>query len=187
MRLENICKSYGGLTVLDNFSAVIPEGEVTCLMGPSGCGKTTLLHILLGITPKDAGVLTDVPAGKAAVFQEDRLCRELSVEGNIRLVTGKAVSRSTILEHLRQLGIEEAAQMPAQELSGGMARRCAIARAVLAGAELLVLDEPFKGLDDETKQMVMDYVKRHTKKRTVLLVTHDRAEAEYFGGSLIEM
>ncbi|MBR3305067.1 MAG: ATP-binding cassette domain-containing protein [Christensenellaceae bacterium] len=172
--------------VFNGFDLTIESGTVTCINGPSGCGKTTLLNILAGITRPDSGDIKGVPDRLAMVFQEDRLCEDHSVISNLMLVSGR--KRKQELEtHLYELGLGDDIKEPVRNLSGGMKRRVAIARAVSYEPDLLILDEPFKGLDPELKKSVMDYVKKHTKDRTVICVTHDLGEAEYMDGRLVSL
>ena len=185
--LSDITKSFDDKTVLNGVSFTFQSGSTTCIKGPSGCGKTTLLRIIAGLEQKDGGTISGVPEKISYVFQEDRLCEDFSAVSNITAVTGRTLSKEKIREHLSELGLEESAQKPVRELSGGMKRRVAIARAVCYASELLILDEPFKGLDVKLRQSVMDYIKRHADGRTIICVTHDPAEAEYMGGNLIDM
>ncbi len=187
IRLENIHKSFDGKRVLAGFQAAFPAGQATCIMGSSGCGKTTLLNILLGLLPPDEGRVLGMPERVGAVFQEDRLCEDFSPLSNIRLVTGRRVPRAVILEHLKALGLEDWALAPVRTLSGGMKRRVAIARAVLYGGDVLVLDEAFKGLDEKTKAITMEYVRENTRGKTLIAVTHDGEEAAFWGGAPIKM
>ena len=183
---KNIFKSFEGKAVLTDLSVSFPGGSVTCVRGPSGCGKTTLLRILAGLETPDSGTV-EREGSLAYVFQEDRLSENFSAVSNIRLVTGKRLPATVILEHLKELGLGDQAHRPVREYSGGMKRRVAIARAVCYDADLLLMDEPFKGLDTRLKTGVMDYVKRHTAGKTVIYVTHDAAEAAYMGGTIIEL
>lgn len=185
--VKNLSKSFGDRPVLSEFDAVMPEGACTCIMGPSGCGKTTLLYILMGLLKADSGEITGVHARKSAVFQEDRLCEEFSAMANVRLVLNRGISDSVIEEHLRELGLGSSLRGPVRELSGGMKRRVAIARAVLAPGAVIFMDEALKGLDAETKSGVIEYIKRHTAGKTMLMVTHDPDEAAVFGGPVIKM
>ncbi len=184
--LCNVTASYDEQVVLRNFSAEIPKGEVTVLMGSSGCGKTTLLRLLMGLKKPDSGKLEGAGAYRCAVvFQEDRLCETLSAVQNIALVS-KDVPQ--IRAHLTALGVDESEQdKPVRELSGGQRRRVALVRAVLFGSDFLVLDEPFKGLDEETREKAMRYTLAHQGTRGVILVTHDAEEARYFGGKILRM
>ena len=184
---ENISKSFGGLKVIDSFSHEFAEGGYTVIMGASGCGKSTLLSLLMGIQPPDSGKISGNDVKKSAVFQEDRLCENLSVISNLRLVLGRKADRERLCAALDAVGLAEHINKLARELSGGMKRRLALVRALLAEYELLFLDEPFKGLDEQTKELVMSYCKKMTENKTVILVTHDREEAGYFGGDMIEL
>lgn len=177
--LQNVNKRYENKVILSDLRLEIPSGEFTALMGASGVGKTTLSRLLLGLEEPDGGSVTGVPERRAAVFQEDRLIPSLSAVQNVRL--GKrGATRAAAQKLLSALGLEKDAEKPASALSGGMRRRVAIARALLADADFYLLDEPFSGLDDETKAQVMDVVKRALARKTVLLITHDEAEARFF-------
>ena len=181
--VQGLCKSFDGAAALRNFSARFPAGRITWR---SGCGKTTLLNILMGFLSADACTVAGVPARLAAVFQEDRLLEPFSAASNLAFVRPKA-SPALIGEHLAAVGLAQAASQPVRELSGGMRRRVAIARAVLAGGELLILDEPFKGLDEATRRAVASYLRRYTAGATVILVTHDEDEVGLMDGGLIRM
>ena len=153
--LDKISKSFHGKEVLKNFSAVFPMGKTTCIMAPSGAGKTTLLHILMGLERQDSGQIHGLHTlRKSAVFQEDRLCDALTPVSNIRLVTPSL---------------------------GGMRRRVALLRALMANYDILFLDEPFKGLDEETKTATIYETRRRCQGCTVLLVTHDPTEINAMG------
>lgn len=179
--LTNLCKSYGGNQVLKDFSAVICAGEVTCVMAPSGRGKTTLLRILMGLEQPDSGVVHGLKGLRSsAVFQEDRLCENLSPVSNIRLVCPRR-RHQHITAALGAVGLSGCAAQPVRELSGGMRRRVALLRAMMADYDILFLDEPFKGLDTETKAAVIEYTRQQIAGKTVLLVTHDREEAQALG------
>lgn len=185
--VSNLTKSFGSNRVLDGFNATFREHEVTCIMGPSGCGKTTLLHILMGLLRHDSGLVQGVPQLKSAVFQEDRLCEGFNAVANVRLVCDERVADQQIRLHLANIGLAGSWEQPVSELSGGMKRRVAIVRAMLATSDILFLDEPFKGLDDKTKQATMQYMKDNIKGRTVIMVTHSLDEVRAFDGQLLLM
>ena len=187
IEVRDLTKRFGEKRVLEGFSAIFPAGATTCVMGPSGCGKTTLLHILLGLEHADSGSIDGLPPRISAVFQEERLCEDFTAVTNVRLVTGRAVTDTEIERCLAAFRTCGEYARPVRELSGGMKRRVAIARAVLAEGDLLVLDEPFKGLDEGTRRLVADEVKRRTAGRTVVMVTHDPAEAVMMDAGVMEM
>ncbi len=178
--ITDINKTYGEHRVLDHFSLHIEEGRTICIMGRSGCGKTTLLRILMGLEQADGnfgGAGEMAALKKSAVFQEDRLCENLSVMANIRL-TCPDKTKAQIQEEMRRVDLEGCESQPVHELSGGMKRRVALLRALLVPCDILFLDEPFKGLDDKTRQKTIAYTAEKCEGRTVLFVTHDEKEAE---------
>ena len=182
IELRNIDKSFGEKRVLPDVSLTLPEGSVTALMGASGRGKTTLLRILLGLETADSGEVRGMENVRvSAVFQEDRLLPRLTAEGNLRFIGGRDIP--VLLAELGLAGETE----PVSDFSGGMKRRVAIARALSAAFDLLVLDEPFRGLDEVAKEKAIALVKRYSEGKTVLLVTHDAAEAEAMDARLIEL
>ena len=181
IQVRNLSKSFGNKAVLQAFSADFPTGAVTAVMAPSGGGKTTLLRILMGLEAADSGTVEGL-AGlrQSAVFQEDRLCEALNAVSNIRLVN-PALTRGEAEAALSAVGLAGCGNQRVAEFSGGMRRRVAILRALLAQWDVLFLDEPFKGLDEATKRLVMADTRRRCAGRTVLLVTHDAREADALG------
>lgn len=185
--IDKLCKAFGGKAVLRDFSCELEEGRVTALMAPSGAGKTTLLRILLGLETADSGEITGLSGKRlAAVFQEDRLLDFMTPVDNIRLPEPK-LERAVILREMAAMGLTGCENQPVRELSGGMRRRVAILRALLCGADVIALDEPFKGLDEANRCAAMDAVRAVSDDKTVLLVTHDAAEAEFFGGNRLSV
>ena len=179
--VKNIEKSFGQQAVLKDFSFTFPAGKTTCIMGESGCGKTTLLRILMGLEKPDGGSISGIQKGRVgAVFQEDRLCENLSAAANLRLVR-KHLPQEEIEEAFREVRLEDAWKKPVRELSGGMKRRVAILRALLAEADCIIMDEPLKGLDEETKEQTIRYIRSRTDGKTLIVVTHEEKEAEMLG------
>ena len=187
IRISGLEKAYGEHRVLEALSMTLPSGETSCIMGPSGCGKTTLLRILMGLEKADGGVIEGIPEKKSAVFQEDRLCDDLSGKTNIRLVCPKK-DPSLIEEGMENLGLGESMDRPVREYSGGMRQRTAILRALFADWDILFLDEPLKGLDEKIRKVTAEYIRSRTRGKTVLCVTHDPGDVDLLGASrVIEM
>ncbi|MDR0500590.1 MAG: ATP-binding cassette domain-containing protein [Coriobacteriales bacterium] len=191
MPLLQICslnKSFGDRQVLRDFNCSIMAGEIVSFAGPSGHGKTTLLRIIMSLQEPDSGKLRWCGHPRiSAVFQEDRLCANLSALANCLLVVSDEERRSSVSETLKQLGLASHEQQPVGELSGGQQRRVALARALVSDYDLLILDEPFKGLDPETKDDVIAYTKANVANKTVILVTHDKLEAKAMDARIIEL
>lgn len=187
IRLTHLCKAYDGKPVLQDFCALLPYGQTTAVMAPSGAGKTTLLRLLLGLEQPDSGQIEGLDGLRpAAVFQEDRLCASLTADANIRLIT-PSLTRAEALAAMEEIGLSDCGDQPVSEFSGGMRRRVALLRALLSDCDVLFLDEPFKGLDDTSKALVMEDTRRRAKGRTVLLVTHDLSEAQALGARVIHI
>lgn len=184
IKIDELNKSFGDTAVFKEFSAEFEDGSVTCIMGSSGIGKTTLLRILMGLEDYDDGRITGIEnKTMAAVFQEDRLCENLTVSANIRMTGGKdekGISEQEVVKFLEIIGMKDMAGKQVSELSGGMKRRVAILRAVLADRDIVFFDEPLKGLDQETEKKVMETIVPLLSGKTVLWVTHREDEAAYF-------
>lgn len=179
--MHRLCKSFGEKSVLRDVSGTLAANRITGLMAPSGAGKTTLLRILMGLEQADSGWIDGLDGLRlSAVFQEDRLCDQLDGVSNLRLVT-PSLSRAEARKALETVGLADCISQPTRELSGGQRRRVAILRGLLADYDLLILDEPFKGLDRETKQLVMEDTRRRCTGKTALLVTHDPTELDALG------
>lgn len=186
--LVNVTKRYGDATVLEHLTVEFPAGTVTALMGTNGVGKTTAARLLLGLeTPDAGGVTRGESARTAAVFQEDRLCAHLSAVANVKLVLDRSRWHEVPAE-LAAVGLpSESIDRPVRELSGGQRRRVVIARALIVGADVLVLDEPLTGIDAETKPVVIDYMRQRVGHTAVLLITHDVAEAAALGARIVRL
>ncbi len=182
IEIKNLSFSYDEKSVFVDFFASFPAGEMSIIMSPSGSGKTTLLYLIAGLIDPDEGAIECPNDAKKVsfVFQDDRLIEQLSVEKNIRFVNSKLKDKE-IEECSERLGIKDMMTKKVKCLSGGERQRVAIARALLADYDILLLDEPFTGIDDENKNRVIEYLKEKTRGKTVLLVTHDKEEAEALG------
>lgn len=185
MELVNISKSYGDNKVLQNVSMKIPPGSRLVITGPSGRGKTTLLRIMMGLETPDAGQVLQRPSSQAAVFQENRLPEEFTPVNCVRMTSPRGTEKQLIREHLAAVGLGGHEDKPVSQLSGGMQRRAAVVRAVLSGADILYFDEPFTGLDAETKAIVAEYILKHTAGKTLVFVSHCVEDAALLGAEMI--
>lgn len=185
--VDNVSKSFGEKRVLKDLSLRIDRGSSVCLFGESGIGKTTLVRLLLGLISPDKGTIVGVPKNCSAVFQEDRLCEDFTAIRNIQLATG--VDRALCAAALESVGIgeEDFSKKPVGAFSGGMKRRVAIVRAMLAPSDLIVLDEPFKGLDRENLLRSAEFILAHKKEKTLVMVSHSDEEIELLGCIKIEL
>lgn len=169
LSLQDVSVSYGEHQVLQDFSATYEPDNLYVLDSPSGSGKTTLLRVIAGLTKPDAGTVNTGGQKVAVLFQEDRLCEDYSALKNVELV---AISRTAAREHLLHLLDEADIHKPCKELSGGMKRRVALARAFAAGADILLLDEPYNGLDEENRIRVARYIEENGQNRVVIMASH---------------
>jgi len=188
IKLRNVRRQFADLVVLDAFDLTLEAGTVTALRGPNGSGKTTVARLVLGLDAPDAGTVEGNQGRlRAAVFQENRLFAHLSPLANVRLVLDRS-DWTSAEEHLRLVGLTGATILtPVGKLSGGQRRRVAIVRALAGTADLVVLDEPYAGLDVEGKPAVQEYVRTRVKGRTTLLITHDSDEAAWLGAREVRM
>lgn len=197
IEMKQIKKSYGDQKILTNFSIFIEDGERICLMGESGIGKTTILRILAGLTKQDSGQISGLQGKKVSmVFQENRLLEWANAFENVALVLNqkkfgaeKGIRKTAIanflLREFHAVGLHDYEEKPVAQLSGGMRRRVAIVRALCAEGEILLLDEPFTGLDAATKTRAAEYIKSRAEGRTVVMVTHDLQEAIQIGARVV--
>lgn len=185
---DHLDKSYGANHVLRNMCLALEPGEVCCLMAPSGSGKTTLFRVLLGLERADAGSVAGIKAGEISMmFQEDRLCETLTPVENVALVLDPNARRSEVRALLAEILPAECLNQPVMELSGGMRRRVSLARAVAFPSKLVVLDEPFTGLDVATRQRVIDFLLAHQAGRTMLIATHGQDDAQLLGARTVHL
>ena len=172
IELKDVNVSFGDHKVLSNLSLTIPLQGTTVIYGPSGSGKTTLLRTIMGLQKPTRGKISGLEGKQlSVVFQEDRLLPWQTAKENVAQVSDD----ETAQKWLNFLGLAEAANQKPKELSGGMNRRVAIARALAYGGDMLVLDEPFAGLDDAAKAVSAKAIL--SAGMPILLVTHSREEA----------
>lgn len=193
IKLHGINKSYHNKPVLKNINLHIAKGEIVCLLGRSGCGKSTLLRIIAGLIAADSGTININKKQCAMVFQEPRLLPWLSVAENLKLALPFWQSNKTKMPLIRQqladVQLQNVENLMPRELSGGMAQRVGIARALLKRPDILLLDEPFAALDALTRSDLQKSVKQLIKQqqKTCLFVTHDIDEALLIGERIIIM
>lgn len=189
LNIHGLCKSFGNLNVLNDITLSC-QNQVYCLMGPSGSGKTTLLRILMGLEKADAGEIlweNNKTPRFSAVFQEDRLCEAFTPIENVMMVTGKSLREAQVRAELCRLLPAESITRPVATLSGGMKRRTAICRALLAPFDVLIMDEPFTGLDDDTRQAVISYILEKTGERLTIISTHQEEDVHLLKAGLITL
>ena len=174
---ENLTVSYAQQSVLQNCNLHIARGERAALMGPSGCGKTTLLSCIAGLSAPTSGTIFTKGKRISYVFQEPRLLPWLSAAQNLNVVLSDSLKTMPSASHmLERLQLSDAADKFPHELSGGMLQRLSIGRALLYGGDLLLLDEPLKGLDKELKAEVAALIDELSAGKTILSVSHDESE-----------
>ena len=183
IRLENITLTYQEKktikTVLDDLTLDIPTGKTTVIMGPSGCGKTTLLRLMSGLITPTLGNVTRETDSISYLFQDTALLPWLTAAENVNLVLSD--NKSTLplaVEWLSRVGLANEADTYPSALSGGMRQRVALARALSTDAELLLLDEPFRGMDEDLHARMRELIRQFRQGKTTVIVTHDKADAE---------
>ncbi|MEP3345469.1 MAG: ABC transporter ATP-binding protein [Litoreibacter sp.] len=195
LELKNICKQFAGKRVVEDLSLSVAPGQVTCLLGPSGCGKSTTLRIIAGVERQTSGELwvdgqlicgdglRVPPEGRSIglMFQDFALFPHLSVSQNVGfgLILAKADAAMRVGELLERVGLSGFGDMYPHELSGGEQQRVALARALAPRPKIMLMDEPFSGLDDRLRDGIRDETLEVLKEEgtAVLLVTHEPHEA----------
>lgn len=182
--LQEVSFSYGETAVLQRLSVSFPEQGIFALSAPSGGGKTTLLRLLSGLLQPDSGTIAGQPQAPVLLFQENRLLPWETALGNLRLVCDDP---QTVQALLRRVGLSEAEGLYPHEMSGGMQRRLALARALALPGDALLLDEPFTGIDRERVADLCPVLRDIGHTRPVFLVTHTAEEAAWLGASVWEL
>ena len=196
LETKDLTKFYNQVPVLSHLNLRFEDTVPNCLMSPSGSGKTTLLRLIMGLEQPDGGSISITgyhgeDQGNAvrfsAVFQEDRLCELFSPMENVMMVTKKSLAAQEIRRQLVRLLPEECLDRPVCTLSGGMKRRAAICRALLAPSHVLLMDEPFTGLDEDNRRLAIEYIKEMVNDRLLILTTHQEEDVELLLGRLIRL
>ena len=190
IQFDKVTFFYGDIPVLRDFSPTLPEKGAVCLFGPSGCGKSTLLRLLAGLEQPQAGRISGILGKRfAVVFQENRLLPWIPAVENVTLaLPGRnRQNRERAADWLRLMGLEEEVDSLPFTLSGGMQRRVAIARALAAEGDVLLLDEPFTGLDDGRRRDIVTMIRKAYAERLVVLVTHSEEEWRELNASCLRL
>lgn len=186
LTLADISFSYAEKPVFTTFSAAFPLGKAYVISGPSGCGKTTLLRLLAGLETPTTGIIHRPDGQITMLFQENRLLPWLTVRQNVALVL-PTPDEALIDWCLSAVELTANAEDFPATLSGGMQRRVALARALAYGGDILLLDEPFTGLDDALKVHIAAKFKERFANKTVFLVTHSADEAALFDAQTVTL
>ena len=214
LTLRSVTKSYDGQPVLSDLSLEFSSGTFYCMMAPSGNGKTTMFRLILGLEKPDSGVIlfgtsagntvnNDIKASSgtvsksdpcrirgmrpliSAVFQENRLLECYTAIENLRFALGKRYSSEALNAYLLRLLPEDALSKPVCEFSGGMKRRLSLLRALLVPFDLLILDEPFNGLDSENRKKAAALVRNRAQDKILLFAAHTQEDAALLGAEIL--
>ena len=187
LTLKNVTHAYEGHTVIENLSFTFPTSGIVALMGASGMGKTTLLRLLCGLEAPTSGQVENNCQKTAVSFQEPRLIPNLTCLRNLTFVMENEKQSDTARALLAALELSDYENERPDALSGGMKQRLSLARALVTNADLLLLDEPFSALDEALKSRVIPLVKSANPNGLTLVITHDKAEAEALGATIISL
>ena len=203
--ITDLCKSFDDNEILKNVNITLEDSSIYCLMGASGIGKTTLLRILMGLERADSGCISGIDTKNiSCMFQEDRLIPDLSAIDNVRIVLRRKNNRAEVRNNLLSILPDDSLDLPVSSLSGGMKRRVAknkltrnlsrgykqrvsMAGALVSNPKLIILDEPFTGLDKDTKLNVINYILKMRNNRTLLIATHGTDDADLLGAKIIKL
>lgn len=180
IKFDNVSKSFESKKIIENLNLEFPEKGLVCLFGNSGIGKSTILNLISGIIKPDSGKILGLEHMKFSyVFQDDRLIEWLTVLENITVVLNSKQKREknkTAEYWLNEFDLLNYKNKYPQELSGGMRRKLSIARALAFCGDVFLLDEPFKGLDEKSKQKAANIILSNAKNKLVILVSHEENE-----------
>lgn len=184
LTLESVSFAYGDTPILQNVSLALREKSAVCFTAPSGQGKTTLLRLIAGLETPQSGTITRRDGLRmAVVFQENRLFPWMTAEQNVAAVCPD----EDVTPYLDAVELTEARHKYPAALSGGMQRRVALARALAYGGDLLLLDEPFTGLDPALRERVARAIRERFADACIVLITHDTEEAALLGADIVSL
>lgn len=183
IQINNLTKKYGDKIVFENYSNTFYFDGILLIKGASGLGKTTLMRIIAGLEKADKGEILKSTESISFMFQEDRLIPFVSVLKNLTAVC----SEEKALYYLKLMELESEKNNSPLSLSGGMRRRVSLARALCFQSDLVILDEPFKGLDEELKSKICEIIKEESKKREFIIISHDSQDSELLNAKIIEL
>ena len=183
IQINNLTKKYGDKVVFKNYTNTFNFDGILLIKGASGLGKTTLMRLIAGLEKADKGEITKDAKSISFMFQEDRLIPFVSVLKNLTAVCGE----DKALHYLKLMGLENEKDNSPLSLSGGMSRRVSLARALCFNSDLVILDEPFKGLDEELKLSICEIIKEEIKKRDFIIISHDSEDAKILNAKVIEI
>ena len=175
LSIDNLSLKYEKDTVINSLCYEFELGRVTAILGESGIGKTSLLNLLGGLIKASEGTVTNGFERISYIFQEPRLFPWMTALENVSEVS----DRDSAIRYLSLMSLEGDLDKYPAELSGGMKQRVSIARALAYAPDLIIMDEPFRGLDPERRQEVSDLVFRELHGKTVIMVTHDEIDLGY--------
>jgi ABC-type nitrate/sulfonate/bicarbonate transport system ATPase subunit len=191
LKIHDLSFSYGKKQVIQNLSLDVKQGEIVAVMGPSGCGKSTLLQLVAGLLKPDSGKIEADSKRISYAFQEPRLFPWMTVKENLRAVLPKSLEspEQAILHALEIVELADSAELYPDSLSGGMKSRAALARALVFGGDLYLLDEPFAALDEALRLRLGDRLRQEIKARgaTAILVTHHPEDAQRLADRIITL
>ena len=175
LEFKNICFRFGEKEILKDFSFSADERISTAILGPSGFGKTTLMNLAAGFIKPQSGNIVPFSGEKVSyIFQEDRLLPWFTALENL---TAVGTDKSKAEEYLEKVGLSDSSDKYPDELSGGMQRRLAIARALAFGGDTFFFDEPLRGLDVKTAEDILGLIRSETSGKTAFIITHSPKEA----------
>lgn len=187
LRAQGLLIGYGAEPLCEPLGFSLGPSSCLCLQAPSGTGKTTLLHTVARLQRPLAGSLENTARGRSMMFQDTRLVEDLDAIDNILLFARRGFSRKDARDLACELLPKDALSRPVRELSGGQRRRVELTRAFAAPGELVLLDEPFGGLDAQAHSCALAFVKRHGAGRIVVFATHDADDAQALGAQILEL